>query len=207
MKVTNSDTVKAYDNGVQAYFDLSPQKVSAHIKNWIDASLEGLPTSASIFEIGSGTGKDADYMESLGYQLQLSDASTGFVDFLRQKGETARVFNILTDDFDVNYDLIFADAVLLHFTERELRQVIQKISSSLKPAGRFAFTIKQGEGEFMEEKKLGALRYFHLWQPAQLKAMLEDCQMDVRYEDTAEDSRGNNKPAWVMMIAEKRSDK
>lgn len=203
MSVTNKDTIKAYDQGVQAYFDLSPQMVSSHVKSWIDAALNGLPKSARLFEVGSGTGKDADYIESLGYSMQLSDASSGFVDFLKKMKKNAQLFNVLTDEFNSQYDLILADAVLLHFTEDELSVILKKISKALNVNGRLAFCVKKGDGDFTEEKKLGSVRYFHLWQPEQLDIMLKNAGLTVMYEDIAEDNRGN-KPAWIMVVAEKR---
>lgn len=205
MNVTNDQTIDAYDNGVQAYFDQSPQQVSGHIKNWIDTALDGLSKTAKIFEIGSATGKDAHYIESLGYTMELTDASKGFVDYLNQKGKTARQFNALTDDFGSTYDVIFADAVLLHFTESELKRVLGKIATALKPNGKLAFTVKKGDGESTESEKLGSLRYFHFWQPEQLENMLRDAGLSVVYQHTEEDNRGN-KPAWILMVAEKRGN-
>jgi predicted TPR repeat methyltransferase len=200
--VTNDDTIQAYDNGVQAYFDQSPQQVSAHVKEWIDASLEGLPTTAKIFEIGSGTGKDAAYFQSLGYDIEMTDASKGFVEYLNQNGYPASEFNVLTDGFGAKHDLIFADAVLLHFTENELKTILAKVSQALEPAGRFAFSIKQGDGESTESAKLGSPRYFHFWQPDQMRNLLQANGLHVIYQNIAEDSRGS-KPAWILIVAEK----
>lgn len=202
MNATNEDTIKAYDNGARAYFDLSPQKVSTPVKKWLDNALKELPKEAKIYEIGTGTGKDADYIESLGYKMQLSDASSGFVTFLNQRNRNAKLFNVLTNQFDMQYDLILADAVLLHFTEDEIQQVLKKVANALTENGRFAFSVKKGDGDFTEDKKLGSVRYFHLWQPNQLVNKLGKAGLSVTYQAIAEDRRVN-KPAWIFMVAEK----
>ena len=206
MTVTNDDTIKAYDQGVQDYFNQSPQKVTSHIQDWINTALRGLPKTAELFEIGSGTGKDAKYIMSLGYKITLTDASQGFVDFLNHNGYKARIFNILTDDIDKQYDLIFADAVLLHFTADELDGIFRKIAKALKTNGRIAFSVKRGDDEFIEDKKLGKVRYFHLWQPNQLETMLKANGLAITYQHIAEDNRGD-KPAWILVVAEKVAQK
>lgn len=204
MRVTNKDTLKAYDSGVKAYYDLSPQKVSDHVKEWIDQALAGLDKKAKIFEIGSGTGKDADYIESLGYDIQVSDASSGFVEFLQKNNKNPVTFNILTDDFSTKHDLILADAVFLHFNTGEVQTILQKIHTALKNSGRLAFTVKRGDGDFIEDKKLGSVRYFKLWQQDELVNLLNACGFSVSYNELAEDNRGN-KPAWILIIAKKEA--
>lgn len=203
MNVTNRDTIAAYNNGIEEYYNLSPQKVSGHIKTWIDSALSGLPKDSKLLEIGSGTGKDAVYINSLGYKLKLTDASQGFVDYLQQQGMDAVTFDVLEDDFNDKYDLIFADAVMLHFADIELEKIFKKVWSALLPKGRFALTVKKGDGEFTEDKKLGMLRYFHLWQPEQLIDKLEDSGFSLTFNEIADDKRGD-KPSWILIIAEKR---
>lgn len=205
MSATNDDTIKAYDYGVQAYFDQSPQKVTGRIKEWIDSALSGLSKSAKIFEIGSGTGKDADYIQSLGYNMQLSDGSKGFVEYLRSKGKEAKQFNVLHDEFDDRYSLVVADAVLLHFTEDELKKILKKINNALEDQGRLAITLKQGDGEFTEDKKLGSVRYFHLWQPEEISSIMKSCGFEISYNKSIADSR-EGKPGWMTIIAEKQNE-
>ena len=204
MNVTNEDTIKAYDGDVKAYYNLSPQKVSSHVKSWLDEALRDFPKTASLFEVGSGTGKDANYIESLGYKITMSDASMAFVEFLKKNNKSAWHFNVIKDEFDDKYDLIIADAVLLHFTESELMKVLNKLNAALKKSGRLAFTVKRVDGDFTEKEKLGNVRYFHLWQPDDLKIMLNAAGFVVTYEEIAEDTRGEFKPAWILMVAENR---
>jgi hypothetical protein len=67
-----------------------------------------LPLDAKIIEVGTAFGRDASYIENQGYKVERTDATEGFVDWLNQNGHPARVFNLISDDFDNNYDLVFA---------------------------------------------------------------------------------------------------
>lgn len=203
MNDTNELTIAAYEKHINEYTSGSPQVVDGHVKKWIDASLSNVAKNAQILEIGSGTGKDADYIESLGYTLERTDATRAFVDLLISKGHAARVFNAITDDILDKYDLIFADAVLLHFTPEETRAVIRKISNALQDEGKFVFSLKQGKGEELTDYKLGATRYFCFWQQDTISQVLRECGFDSVHITVAEDYRGTSKPAWLMIEAVK----
>ncbi|MBS0653984.1 MAG: hypothetical protein JSR39_10735, partial [Verrucomicrobia bacterium] len=65
----NEATLKAYENGVDAYVSGTPSEVGGIFKEWIDKTLSLLPKGAKIFEVGSAFGRDARYMESLGFSV------------------------------------------------------------------------------------------------------------------------------------------
>src|SRR5665213_629565 len=104
MSKTNRQTLDSYNETVAKYIQTSPQKVDDRLRSWIDKSLANLNTKAKILEIGSGSGKDADYFESKGYAVKRTDASQGFVDYLLAKGKKAQLLNALTDDLGTGYD-------------------------------------------------------------------------------------------------------
>ncbi|HEY2811681.1 MAG TPA: class I SAM-dependent methyltransferase [Rhabdochlamydiaceae bacterium] len=159
----NAITLHSYDAGIKEYVEKSPAEVTEDFKPWVDKTLALLAKSARIFEIGSGFGRDARYMESHGFNVQRSDAALGFVTFLKKEGYDAHLFNAVTDDFGGPYDLIFANAVFLHFTQEELEKILVKTRASLSPNGLLSFSIKQGQGEEWESVKLGHPRYFRYW--------------------------------------------
>lgn len=172
MSQENSTTIQSYEQHLQDYINGTPAQASDVVKAWIDRSINGLPQDAAILELGSAFGRDAAYMQSKGHTVQCTDAVTGFVDHLNKSGFSARHFNAITDKLVGPYDLLFANAVLLHFTRSETEQVLVKIYNALKENGRFAFTVKQGHGESWSEAKINAPRYFCYWQADDLNALL-----------------------------------
>ena len=174
MSGSNDETLKSYEHHVQRYIDGTSQSVFGAAKAWIDAALSGVPPQATLIELGSAFGRDAAYIASQGYVVECTDAVQGFVLDLRARGFDARQFNVLTDDLSGAYDLIFANAVLLHFTRAEFSVVLKKLFSSLKAGGRFAFSLKQGRGEGWSSEKLGAPRYFCYWERESLEPLLAE---------------------------------
>ena len=201
MQISNAQTLATYNKKVQTYIDTSPSEVFGPLQVWIDSNLEALSKDARILEIGSGTGKDAKYIASKGYTVELTDASQGFIDHLRSEGLEARLLNAIEDDLGENYDMIFADAVFLHFTEPELRLVLNKVHAALNPTGRLAFTLKAGEGEESTTRKMEAPRYFHFWFEEEIRQILQETGFGEVTITSDEDFRGEGCPDWLHITA------
>lgn len=169
----NDNTLQAYELSINEYVANTAPEASGNVKIWIDSVLELLPATPKIIEIGSAFGRDAEYIESKGFKVTRTDAAKGFVSLLQEKGYPAYQFNPLKEEFSSTYDLIFANAVFLHFTPNELQEVFSKIYKSLNKEGILAFSVKHGHGEEWTSAKVGKPRYFCYWQSDQMKHLLE----------------------------------
>ncbi|HSX06431.1 MAG TPA: class I SAM-dependent methyltransferase [Candidatus Saccharimonadia bacterium] len=200
---TNDQTLDSYNKTVTKYIDTSPQVVDGDLKAWIDKNLDMLGNEPKILEIGSGSGKDADYFASRGFDMELTDASQGFVDHLVKAGKKARLLNVLTDDLGTEYDMVFADAVFLHFNRDQLGLVLNKVHSSLKSGGRLVFSLKAGSGEEVTERKLDVPRYFCFWEADEIEVVLKNAGFSKIDIMPVSDYRGDARPAWLLIGAVK----
>lgn len=169
---SNSDTLNAYNNNLRAYIEGTPQEVTGSVQEWIEETLSYIHRNAKILEIGSGFGRDADYIESRGFLVERSDAADSFVECLRNQGHETKHFNVLEESIPVTYDLIYANAVFLHFREEELKIVLNTVYKGLNETGILAFSVKLGQGEMETPEKVNALRYFRFWQPQPLEELV-----------------------------------
>lgn len=200
MSGSNGETLQSYQDRVEDYVQGTAQAVTGAMKDWIDAALSGLAPEARIVELGSAFGRDAAYMAAQGFTVECTDAVPGFVERLRAGGFAARSFNALTDELDARYDLIVANAVLLHFNPAEFALVLAKMARALKPGGRFAFSLKRGHGESWSSEKIGAPRYFCYWQPERLEPHLRQAGFAVW--TVAEASTARAHADWLFVIAQ-----
>lgn len=169
----NDLTIASYEDNADRYANATRNDIGGMLKRWLDSSVEGLLENVSIFEIGSGTGRDALYLQSKGYTVQCSDATDAFLVQLAENGLNAKHFNVIKDIFSSSYDLILADAVLLHLNREQFKHALLKIRSALRDNGRLAFTVKEGEGEAWSDKKIGKPRYFCYWSERDIRGELE----------------------------------
>ena len=202
ISTANQKTLETYESCSRVYIDNTPEKVSGGLAKWINEAVEGLPLTARIFEIGSGDGRDAEHMESLGYSVECSDAAQAFVEILKARGLEARQHNAILDPIVGSYDLIFANAVLLHFTREETILVTSKVIAALKPRGRFAFSLKKGKGELWSNEKVGAPRYYHLWGRGGIEKLLRNTGF-TSWTISEDGSGRGGSDDWMHIIATK----
>ncbi len=162
-RYTNRITRESYEQAGGRYIQGSPASLSGKLKGFIDRSLEELdPRETSILEIGAGFGRDALYLQELGFSVLATDAVDFFIEELQSRGLNAQKLDIIEDELP-SAQVVFANAVLLHLDRDEFRRVIGKIYQSLPQGGRLIFTVKEGEGEGWSFEKLDAPRYFTYW--------------------------------------------
>ncbi len=135
--------------------------------------------------------------------MERTDAASAFVEFQHQKGNQARLLNVLTDDLGSGYDMIYGEAVLLHFTESEIQEVITKIYSALKAGGYFLCSLKRGDGEEVTDRKLGKDRYFHYWQNETIQPILKVVGFKHVLSSTTIKDYRPGRPEWLLLTAQK----
>lgn len=196
----NGRTLAAYQNKTAEYIANTPLG-DQNLYKWIDTLLEHVPRTGTIFELGSGLGRDATYIRSLGYTIICSDAVPNFITILRDSGHTAHTLNILTDSIPESHDMILANAVMPHFAPNETAQVLSKVYDALRPGGIFAFSIKKGDGAVWSTEKLGEPRYFYYWQLESLRQLTQENGFE--WVDMAECFTPYNKLDWMLITIQK----
>lgn len=190
-------TLDTYEKGLSQYIEKTPSIVTGEYKNFLDSLTNYISTKDKIFEIGSGLGRDAKYLISLGYSVQTSDIASSFLEHLRNNSFSPIYFDALSTDVGVEYDAILALAVFLHFSDKEFRLALNNVRTHLKLGGYFAIRMKRGEGEELTDARMGAVRYFKYWQPKELKDMLIQHGFKIISETNTSDG------AWLQYITQK----
>ena len=203
----NDETIEAYNRKIAKYIQNTPAWYNESHKpllKWIDFNLSLVPNNGRILEIGSGPGRDAKYMKEKGYPVICSDASFAFVNYLEHIGERAFLFNPLRDEIAKRYHMVFANAVVPHFTSQDFRLVLGKIHRALTDDGIFAFSAKQGEGEVWTDEKLGDRRYVYHWHPDDLLKFVQEAGYETTY---LKHSIPGDLPThtWILITAKKVS--
>ena len=100
-----------------------------------------------MLEVGSGPGRDADFIESLGAKVRRTDATQTFLDLQAARGKHGERLNLLTDALGGPYDAILAMCVLVHIERAHTDRVLRKIRKALRPGGAFLVAVWEGTGE------------------------------------------------------------
>ena len=113
MSIENVKTLKIYDDKAGTYLktsiahdNLDPEKAkrkSEKLHKFISENIGTLPKGTKIFEFGSGDGKNAKYIENLGYDITASDVAEDFINATKSTGVKTIKFNVLEDEFKEKY--------------------------------------------------------------------------------------------------------
>lgn len=191
----NEVTLAAYEQAADKFRDSIPHGPSEAMDRWLDRIGETVQPGASVLEIGSGTGEDAAALEERGYRVRRTDAAGSFVEMMRADGFAADRLNAITDELGGPYDLLFADAVFLHFDRAELTTVLRKAH---RATTRLAFTTREGEGGEWSNRFLDLPRRFNSWKEQPLRDLLAETGWTVTHLGRSETRFGN---AWFHILA------
>lgn len=188
-------TIDAYEQKASLYRERTVPTMPPDLIQWINTAISDLGNTAKIFEIGSGTGRDATYLKQQGFSVQVSDVASSFITMLQEDGWDAVSFDVVKDELEGDWDLVFADAVLLHLPRVEFSAALKKVHAGLNEDGRFAFTLKSGTGEAYSSEKLGIPRFFCYWQANEVELQLRE----AGYSSWT----FTEHPGWIHVVASK----
>lgn len=187
----NEVTLATYEQAAERFRESIPREPNTTLIELFDHLLE---PGSTVLEIGSGTGRDAAELERRGYRVRRTDAAGSFVEMIRADGFEAERLNALTDDFGGPYDLVFADAVFLHFDRAQLRTVLLKAN---KAAGLLAFTTREGDGAEWSNRYLDLPRHITRWREEPLRALLAETGWSIDHLERGKTKVGS----WFYILA------
>lgn len=187
-------TIRSYESFAPEYntliSPLPPPETEAALRRLVDLARPG----GTVLEIGSGPGRDADFLESLGVTVRRTDATQAFLDLQAQRGKHGELLDVRTDELGGPYDAVLAMCVL-HHIERDLTDsVLGKIAGALRPDGGFLVSVREGTGETTGD--------YHrsLWSRAEFADRLAAAGLQVTWDTHDRDSDGD---PWSTFLARK----
>jgi predicted TPR repeat methyltransferase len=176
----NSLTLQTYEIAANEYARRNRETGAwSEVVQLIDESAALLPKGATVLEIGSGAGTEADVLESRGLRVQRTDATLAFVEIVRASGHDARLLNVVADDLDGPWDCVFANAVFLHLSREQFRDVLVKTSLSVRLNGLLVFTLKEGDGDEWSSRRFNLPRHFTYWREERLRPSIAESPWEL----------------------------
>lgn len=213
MSRENDVTIEVYEKYGQNYLRRNATAMKDDPKAKIDDEWQAklfeeytkdLPLDAKIFEVGSGSGRDAKTLRRLGFRnVVVSDVADFFIEHLMKEGLSPIKFNLISDEFPTEYDAIVCWAVLVHFTKPEAVDAMRKMYNALRPGGKLMLGVKHKAGHEEEwedyQGRIGAKRYFTYWDREELTKVLEE----IGFGEISIEQRGGARSCWLNCCAKK----
>lgn len=139
-------TVQSYE-GYARQYDALGDHPAPDVEDALRRLVQCIPPGASVLEIGSGPGREADFIESLGVVVRRTDAAQAFLDVQAERGRKGQLLNVMIDELGGPYHAVLALCVLIHVDREQIDPVLQKIRRALEPGGALLVSLRTGEGE------------------------------------------------------------
>lgn len=157
-----------------------------------------------ILELGAGGGRDARLFIDGGYYYIGTDVSGGLLEQARIANPTGlflrqSIYNLV---FPKDYfDGFWASAVLLHIPKNRLKEALEKINHVTRKSGIGFISIKEGQGEKIEEDLEYGEKLFSYFSDEEFATYLYDCNFDVLWHQRRPMSE---KTIWLTYLVETR---
>lgn len=200
--MTAGETVRAYDLDAASYA-AATATVPDPVRSALEDLAQRLGAGARVLEVGSGGGRDAMVMESLGLAVRRTDVTPGFVALLRGQGHACDLLDPLVDDLtwtEGPYDGVWANASLLHVARADLPTVLARLAAVTRPGGLLRATLKEGDGEgWSTHGAVARPRHFTYWRaPALAEVVTAAGWVQVAVRAGLVGSRGES---WLEVSA------
>lgn len=146
-----------------------------------------------VLEIGSGSGKDAAALVTMGYDYTGTDASAELLKIAKKRNPQATFRQVSVYDLDFpphQFDGFWTTATLLHIPKGRIDEALQRIKTQVKSGGVGFITMKAGDGE-KTDPKTG--RWFAYYSKEEFQQVLERNS----YEVIEEKNRQGEKDWWL----------
>jgi len=192
----NKRTVAAYEGYARNYALCCGPEPSAPVEEAMRRLVSVVPRAGIVLEVGSGTGHEADYLESLGLSVRRTDATRAFIEIQAERGRTAHLLNVITDDLGGPYDAVMGLCVLIHVHRDQLPDVVAKIHDALTPAGSVLISMREGTGT-----EISGPWFTELWRDEPLRRVLEGASLRVVWDSFHIDGDGDR---WLTYLASRQ---
>ncbi len=218
MSKENKKTLEVYKEKANLYLinsaehdrmdPLKAKKKREKLEQLIKTNFSSLPEHAKVFEIGSGDGTNAKFIESLGFEVTASDTADDFIEATRSQGLKTIKFDAIEEDFLEKYSAIFCWRVFVHFTKEDALKIVQKVYDALEDNGIFIFNainreIKNIDNEWVDfegEYHMGAERYYNYFSQKDLDSIIQQTKFQIG-DFRKEGGENNNK--WLIYVLKK----
>ena len=185
------DTTGYYNSNAEAFIDSTfDVSMEAIYRAFLPFVVDG----GHILDAGCGSGRDTLHFHTNGYRVTAFDASHEIATLAKQKtGLPIKCRTFLDVDEHHLYDGIWACASLLHLSENEIPEVLNRLWLALKPGGVMYASFKVGESE----REIGG-RHFTDATEARASHWFESVERDLQIEFwRTEDQRPERKEEWL----------
>lgn len=192
-----NNSLNWYDQNAEAVAEQYESVDPRDVHSWLIDLLPNPP--GSVLDVGAGSGRDAAWLSSLGFDVIAVEPSKNMREMaIKKHGNTG--FQLIDDTMPslekvtrlgLSFDTILISAVWMHLPISERPRAFRKLISLLKPGGLLAITLRDGE--------LNAERAFHAVSREEIENLAKSHGAFIEFASDEKDKLKRTDVNWVQM--------
>ena len=192
-----ADPIAWYDANADAAAARYEGVPAERLHGWLADLLPEAPAAA--LDVGAGSGRDAAWLSSRGYDVVAVEPSPRMRTIARER-HTEPAIRWLADSLPalrhtvktgLAFDVILLSAVWMHVAPSDRARAFRKLVNLLKPGGLIALSLRHGPAE--------ATRGMHAVSADEIRQLARDHGALVERYSTAEDHLGRPDVRWTLL--------
>ena len=161
-----------------------------------------IPENGYILDAGCGSGRDSKAFLDRGYRVMSIDGSRAMAEITSGlTGQQAYTMRFQEVNFREEFDAIWACGSLLHVPRHDMRGVLEKLATALKPNGAMYMSFKTGQQDEIRDGRL----FTNYTEAAMRKMLAQVGGMEILTIWTTPDIREDaNRPDWLNILLQKQ---
>jgi SAM-dependent methyltransferase len=174
-----------------------------------DKLLGRLATGSSILDVGCGSGVKSKYFTERGFAVIGIDISTGLLAIAKRiapKGEYRVLSMEELGTIPETFDLVFAQASLLHIPRDRAGEVVRKMAKRAKLSGFVYIAVKEAKTDCPNEEVLRESdygydyeRFFTYFTQEEIENYMTDAGLTI----VSSARSGTGKTVWIQVVGQK----
>ncbi|MCT7464890.1 class I SAM-dependent methyltransferase [Aliarcobacter cryaerophilus] len=190
------------------YKNLSIKYENADVNEIQNILFKTFEKKSKLLEIGCGSGRDASFMTSNGFDVIGIDGSKNMIDEAKKNHPklSTKLFNkTLPNDltFDTKFDGIYSIATLMHLTKDDLKKTILKIYDLLNPSGKILISVSLFRDDLDEHGFDKDGRYFLILNFEEWISIFKNIGFNILEIKTNKDGLNRTGIEWLTVVAQK----
>ena len=191
----------SYDSVIAAYSEASAELADRYDRLEPGASFDALkalfPREGMALDVGAGSGRDASWLRSLGFDVVAAEPAAGFRDLASARDDGVRWVDDRLPSLDrvhgfaIAFDLIILSAVWQHVDPVDRPRAFRKMVTLLRPGGVLALTLRAGPAP--------PDRPMHPTSSGEIEELARAFGMEVLKIETSQDQQGRDEVTWTTI--------
>lgn len=158
-----------------------------------------LPSHATLLDIGSGSGRDAQHFIQRGYRVTSFDTSDAMVEFSHSFMPDVQLSTYASFQSNELYDGLWACTSFIHISRRDIIKIIHKYIALMKPQGIFFLSFKSSDYDYIKQGE--QYTCFTIESMTEFLRPLKEVNIIELFETL--DGRKNHLEKWINVIIKK----